>query len=197
MPRRRSRASTRSQRTSTIFPAIRSANDLKSSVATLRETTEQGQKLIERINTLVGTLPVGKGTPRFGIGRPEVAIDFLARTNAPHFRSDVNLRVPIGDHNAFNLGPVRFAERDKLNAQFETDVNGLGALRYGIYASKLGLGLTWPQDGTQFRIDAFDPNHPQLDAKAIFKVNPDFSLMLGADSIFKRTTPVIGVRLSR
>jgi phospholipid/cholesterol/gamma-HCH transport system substrate-binding protein len=172
-------------------------NDLKTTVSTLRETTEEGQKLVERINTLVGSLPTGKGGPRFGLGRPELAIDFLGRGNTPHFRSDINVRLPIGDKNALNLGIYDFAERNKLNAQYETKI-GPSALRYGIYASKLGMGLDWrTAPGTSFRLDAYNPNSFQLDAKALFRVSDDFSLWLGAESLFKRTTPAIGVRLSR
>jgi phospholipid/cholesterol/gamma-HCH transport system substrate-binding protein len=172
-------------------------NDLKTTVSTLRETTEEGQKLIERINTLVGSLPTGKGGPRFGLGRPELAIDFLGRGNTPHFRSDINVRLPVGDKNAFNLGIYDFAERNKLNAQYETRI-GPSSLRYGIYASKLGMGLDWrTSPGTSFRLDAYNPNNFQLDAKGLFRVSDDFSIWLGAESLFKRTTPAIGVRLSR
>lgn len=173
-------------------------NDLKTTVATVKEAAQEGQKLVERINTLVGSLKTGTGGPRFGIGRPEIGIDFLARGNTPHFRSDINVRLPIGTKNAFNLGLYDFADRNKLNAQYETDVRGLGALRYGLYASKLGGGLNWTGPGaTQFRLDVYDPNNLKLDARALFKVNDDFSIWLGADSIFKQTTPIFGVRLSR
>lgn len=174
-------------------------NDLKTTVATVKETAEEGQKLVERINSLVGSIQTGSRGPRLGIGRPELAIDFMGRTNAPHFRSDVNVRFPIGDRNAFNLGLYDFAERYKLNAQYETMLGGYGAFRYGIYAGKLGAGWTWPStaSNTRFRLDLYNPNSPQLDAKALFRINDDFSLFLGADSLFKQTTPLLGVRLTR
>jgi len=71
-------------------------------------------------------------------------------------------------------------------------------MRYGIYASKLGVGVDWQTSNLgKFRIDMFNPNNPQLDARALFRVNEDFSIWLGADSLMKRTTPLIGVRLSR
>jgi phospholipid/cholesterol/gamma-HCH transport system substrate-binding protein len=171
--------------------------NLKSTVATLKETTEEGQKLVKRVSSLVDAIKPGN-KPRLGIGRPELSIDLLARSNAPHFRSDLNLRVPVGDNNAFNLGIFDFAERYKLTAQYETTLQGFGAMRYGVYASKLGVGLNWGKSpGTNFRIDAYDPNNLKLDAKAVVKINNDFSFLLGADSIFKRTTPLVGVRLTR
>jgi phospholipid/cholesterol/gamma-HCH transport system substrate-binding protein len=172
-------------------------NDLKSTLSTLKETTEQGQKLVTRASELLGTLKPGKG-PSFGIGKPELSIDFLGRANKPNFRSDLSLRLPIGDRNALNLGIYDFAERSKLNAQYETKLSGFGAMRYGVYASKLGVGFDWGSTpGTSFRLDAYDPNNFKVDARGLFKINNDFSFWLGADSLFKRTTPLIGVRLSR
>jgi phospholipid/cholesterol/gamma-HCH transport system substrate-binding protein len=174
-------------------------NDLKTTVSTFKETAEEGQKLVERINSLVGNIKTGGTNPFSGIGRPQLAIDFMGRTNAPHFRSDVNVRLPIGQKNAFNLGIFDFAERYKLNAQYETILGGYGSLRYGVYAGKLGAGWDWPAavGSTHFRLDMYNPNDLQLDAKAYFKINEDFSLFMGADSLFKRTTPTIGVRLAR
>lgn len=174
-------------------------NDLKTTVATVKETAEEGQKLVERINTLVSSIKTGGKGPRLGIGKPELSIDFMGRTNAPHFRSDINMRLPIGEHNALDLGLYDFAERYKLNAQYETQLAGYGAFRYGIYAGKLGAGWTWPSaaSNTRFRLDMYNPNNLQLDARAFFRINDDFSLFMGADSVFKQTTPLIGVRLTR
>jgi len=173
-------------------------SDLKTTVSTLKETTEEGQRLVERVNTLLGKIDVPGGGPRFGIGKPGLSIDFLTRGDAPHFRSDVNVRFPIGDRNAFNLGLYDFAESYKLNAQYETLLGNSAALRYGIYASKLGIGLDWQAAPlTRLIVDAHNPNRFQLDARALFHINNDFSIWAGADSLFKHTTPVFGVRLKR
>jgi len=176
-------------------PAIQS--DLKSTVASLKETTEDGQKLVQRIGTLVESIKPG-AKPKFGVGSPQFSVDLLNRSNAPHFRSDVNMRLPIGTENALNLGLFDFAERYKLNAQYETKLHGFGSMRYGVYASKLGVGLNWGDaKNTNFVIDAYNPNSLTLNARSLLKVNDDFSLWLGAENLFKNTTPMLGVRLSR
>ncbi len=172
--------------------------DFKATVTTLRETAEQVKPLIERVNTIVAQIKLPTGGPRFGIGTPRLAIDLLGRSNPPHFRSDVSLRVPIGKTNAFNLGLYDFAERYKLNAQYETILGSGGSLRYGVYASKLGVGMDWQSAPfSRFVIDAYDPNNLKVDARGLFKLNNDFALWLGADSIFKHTTPLMGLRLQR
>ncbi len=176
-------------------PALQT--NIRQTIVDLRETTAQAKDLTARIGTIVGAIKPSR-KPRLGIGQPQFTIDLLARGNAPHFRSDLNVRLPLGATNALDLGIYDFAERDKLNARYETDIRGLGAFRYGIYASKLSVGLSTPSAlGNQLRLDAYDPNNPTLDARALFRLNRDFSLWLGADSLFKRTTPLLGVQLNR
>lgn len=171
-------------------------NDLKTSVSTLREATAEGQRVVEKVNTLVSSIKVPTGKNNFGIGRPSLSIDLITRGQRPHFRSDINMRIPFG-RDAFNLGLYNFAEGNKLTAQYETGA-GAGDLRYGLYASKLGVGLDWPQKGASvLSLDLYDPNHLQLNARARFRINDDFSVWMGAESIFGRTTPLIGVRLQR
>ena len=176
-------------------PGIQS--DLKTTVSSLKETTEDGHKLVQRIGSLVDAIKPGS-RPKFGLGHPAVSIDLISRSNSPHFRSDVNLRLPIGAENAFNLGLFDFAEKYKLNAQYETKLHGFGSMRYGIYASKLGVGLNWGDaKKTNFLFDLYNPNSLTLNARSLLKVNDDFSLWLGAENLFKNTTPILGVRLSR
>jgi phospholipid/cholesterol/gamma-HCH transport system substrate-binding protein len=171
--------------------------DIKSTVSSLKETTEETGKLVKRIGSLVETLQPGK-SPRLGVGKPEINIDMFARTQTPRFRSDIGVRLPIGEENAFHLGLYDFPEANRLNAQYETVLKGRGALRYGLYAGKLGVGLDWgAAEKSRFRLDAYDPNDLRLDAKALIRLNPDFSVWAGADNIFKRTTPLVGIRLTR
>lgn len=177
-------------------PSIQS--NIKTTMEQLKETSEEARPLVERLNNLVGSIHIPKGPPNFGIGRPEFNIDFLERGNAPHFRSDVSMRLPIGSHNAFNLGIYDFAERNKLNAQYETDLGRTASLRYGIYASKLGVGLGWHATrSASLVLDLYEPNNLQFDARALVGLNDDFSLWLGADNLFKHTVPLIGLRLRR
>lgn len=172
-------------------------NDLKGALSSTKQTADKISQLTDKVGSLVNAIKPGT-RPKLGIGTPEFSIDFFGRTNAPHFRSDVNMRIPIGGQNAFNLGLYDFAERYKLNAQYETDVAGVGALRYGIYASKLGVGFGWPNArGSKIRIDAYDPNNFKLDVRGYADLSRDFALWFGTDSLFKRTTPIFGIRLKR
>jgi hypothetical protein len=89
-----------------------------------------------------------------------------------------------------------FGDRYRLNAQYESKLS-VGAFRYGIYDAKLGVGLGF-QSGlnTIFKLDLYDPNNIKFDAKAQIPLSNDFRLWFGADNVFRKTTPVIGVRYS-
>lgn len=172
--------------------------DLKATLAAVRDTTESGRKVAADVSKLVERLNLPSATPRFGIGQPQLGIEFGGRGQRPHFRSTVDVRFPIGKMNAFHVGVYDFAEGNKLTAQYETPLAGIGEFRYGLYAGKLGLGLDMnaPQ-GVGMRLDVFDPNNLQVDSRAFFKLNDDFSLWVGAEGILRRTTPTIGLRLQR
>ncbi len=172
--------------------------DLKATLASVRDATESGKKVAADVSRLVERLNLPSGGPKFGIGQPSLDIEFGGRGTQPYFRSNVGVRFPVGKGNTFNLGVFDFAEANKLTAQYGTPLEGVGTFRYGLYASKLGVGfdLNAPS-GVEFVLDAYNPNSLTLDARAFLKLNEDWSLWMGADSAFRHTTPSLGVRLRR
>lgn len=173
-------------------------SDVKSTVASLKEASEQGQQIVERVNTLVSRINLPSSRASLPFSQPRVNLDFLARSNSPRFRSDLNVLLPMRDNAAILLGVHDFPDSNKLTAQYQTALSGGADLRYGLYASSLALGLELqPTRQTRIVLDAYNPNRPQMDVRALFDVNNDFAVWLGADSVFRRTTPLLGVRLKR
>lgn len=173
-------------------------SDLRSTVSTLRDTADEGQKIARKVGAIAERIHVPSGGPTFGIGQPSLSVDFLSRGDAPHFRSDLNVRFPIGKRNAFDLGLYDFAESNKLNMQYNTVVGSGTDLRYGIYAGKMGIGLDWGiAPGARLRLDGYNPNRLNIDARTLFRINDDFSAWIGVDQLFRKSTPVVGVQLKR
>lgn len=171
-------------------------SDLKTTLASVRDATASGKKVAEDVSRLVDRLGSSSTRPSFGIGQPGLSIEMGGRSSHPYFRSNIGLRFPMGN-NAFHLGIYDLAETNKLTAQYETRT-GLGAFRYGLYASKLGVGLDTPLPyGVQLRLDAHNPNQLQVDSRAFIKLNSDFSLWVGVDGWLRHATPTIGLRLER
>lgn len=177
-------------------PAVQT--DLRTTVGSLRETSDEGQRLVRRLGALAeGIRLPGTGAP-LGITDARVTLDFMARSNPPTFRSDIGLRARLGERTALNVGLYDFTEGNRLTAQYETTVAPDVWMRYGIRASKLGVGLDWRMSPTAtLSLDAFDPNRSRLDARATLRVNDDLSAFLGVDSLFRQSTPVFGVRVTR
>lgn len=171
--------------------------NLRSSVENLKNASSEGEKILGKVNKIVNKIQLPSTHHLFGIGTPKFQVDFLERTQAPHFRSDVNLELPIGAQNAFDLGVYGFTQQNLLNAQYQSFIGDNTDIRYGIYASKLGVGLDWQAaPGTLFTIDAFDPNKGRLNARGLFRINHRFSLWFGGDDLFRHTTPTMGVRMN-
>jgi len=172
--------------------------DLRTTIGSLRETTEEGQKIARKLGALAERLGTPGSGPSLGISDARVTVDFMARSNPPTFRSDVGVRARLGERSALSVGLYDFTEGNRLNAQYETVVAPSAWMRYGLHASKLGVGLDWRvSPSAALSLDAFDPNRSRLDARATFRVNDDLSAFFGVDSLFRRSTPVFGVRVSR
>lgn len=171
--------------------------NLKATTQNLRDASARGDEIAQRVGKIVDRIGIPSVNRPFGIGEPQFFIDARIGDRTPAFRSDVLLRLPIGKKGAARLGLWDFADRNRLIAQYETPI-GSGSARYGIYASKLGIG--WDEQvGKRGRLvlDLYDPNHLQFDARALVDINKDFGLWFGADSLFRETIPIVGVRLSR
>jgi phospholipid/cholesterol/gamma-HCH transport system substrate-binding protein len=171
--------------------------NLKVTTEKLRDASEKGDEIAKRVGKIVDRIGIPSVKRPFGIGEPQFLVDLRLGDRTPQFRSDVLLRLPIGNKGAARLGLWDFADRNRLIAQYETRI-GDGSARYGIYASKLGIG--WEQavgKRSRLMLDLHDPNHLQVDARALVDINKDFGLWFGADSLFRETIPVIGARLTR
>jgi len=170
---------------------------LRETLVSVREAAEHGKKIAADISTLTERLNLPRGGPKLGLGTPQLSLDMGLRGHQPHFRSNVEVRLPVGRENGLNLGIYDFAETNRLTAQYEAPLS-LGRFRYGIYGGKLGVGLdTGPRSEVGLRLDAWNPNDPQMDLRAFFRLNDAFSLWVGAEGFPKRTTPSMGLRLHK
>lgn len=173
-------------------------SDLKATLSSARAISEQGRKLSEDISKVVERLNLPGGAPRLGLGQPTFTMDFAGRSLAPHFRSDLTMTTPLGKASALKLGVHNFAETNNLVAQYQTRVGAAGDFRYGLYASKLGVGWEFTvAPGTKIVLDGYDPNRFRLDTRALIDISPDFALLVGTEGIFRQISPVVGFRLKR
>ncbi len=202
----------------------RLASDLRDTVSNLKETSTSFRNLAARVETV--RIPGERRRPQPGESpappRPSVApqtvsllepglnLDAIYDTKAERLRLDTNytllggasgLLALGGPGTFYRIGVQDLTERNRLNLQFG-QYNGseaLFALRYGIFAGKLGLGADARTGPLDLRLDVYDPNRLQINARAKGYLNRDqtTALTVGVDSIGKENRAVLGVQIRR
>jgi phospholipid/cholesterol/gamma-HCH transport system substrate-binding protein len=172
-------------------------NDLKATVANLRSATEQGQQAVSKVNTILDNVagPSSK-IHKLRFPKTELIGNVSEQFGPTHLRVDMDARLGLGSRSLLDLGFYDLGQDTRLNLQAGSRLTNTVVARYGLYASRLGIGLDWyPLPGEGLRADLWDTNHPRLDVRGLFRVNSDASIWIGADSLFRRTIPLIGVQL--
>ncbi|MFZ4506688.1 MAG: MlaD family protein [Fimbriimonas sp.] len=132
-----------------------------------------------------------------GIGKLESSIDLTHESKPGHWRTDLSFSYPLSD-GAFHFGLYDAFESNKLTAQFGKTVNSKMDYRYGVYASKPGVGVDYklaPRLG--LRGDLWDINDPRLDLRARYVLGNGLVGWVGIDRVFQRNAPTIGLGVRR
>ena len=191
-------------------PALK--DDLKTTIANLKEASKQGQEAVGKVNNLLGKIPgsgtsggsgtagtgTDSGTPYRPLRFPKInlLVNASEQFDPSRFRLDAEARIPFGSRSLLNIG-LYDVERSSLILQGGTRLGGGLTTRYGMYAGKIGGGLDWnPSENFYVRSDLFDANHPRLDIRTGFRVNKNASFWVGTDGLFRRPVPRIGIELN-
>ena len=169
--------------------------NVRGTVAEARATLTEARQATERINRFVERL-IQPG--RLAIRPTEVSLDVYGLLRDGNFRTDLTLSFPYRDNRFFYLGVFDVTESNKFILQYGSQLAPTLDLRYGLYASKPGVGVDWRfTPRLHLRADVFDPNDLQINTRAKIQLNTDWSLWVGIDSLFGQNQPVLGVQLTR
>ncbi len=131
------------------------------------------------------------------IPKVDVEADLVRESSPGRFRTDVNLSMPLGDQRLI-LGMYDAFESNKLNLMFERPLSEQLDFRYGVYASKPGVGVSYAvAPKLWFRSDLFGLNDPQLDFRMRYDFSSGFHGWLGIERLFERNSPAIGIGIRR
>jgi phospholipid/cholesterol/gamma-HCH transport system substrate-binding protein len=175
-------------------------NNLRQTVQNLQNATEQGEEAVRKINDLLGRLTGESGASAPNIRLPQVEFvgNISEQVNPSRLRVDGEARISLSQRDLLNVGAYDFGGNTRFIFQGGRRFGDTVLARYGLYASKLGVGVEWTPrgSGTAFRADLWDANRPQHDLRALFRVNKNASVWLGADGLFRGDpAPIIGVQL--
>ena len=186
-------------------------DDLKASVAELRGTLEAGRGAAERINSLLGgrknrnSPAEGGGEKAQKRGYAPGGFDFTYRyigdggagggfNNGRNF-GDATFNAELFG-SPFRLGLANIGEGDDLTLQTGRFLGQNGALRYGVYRSKLGVGADYNLGKFSLEGNLYDPNRRSYNAYLGFHLTPNLELLAGREKNGGVRGTSIGVRLT-
>ncbi|MGQ9487394.1 MAG: MlaD family protein [Armatimonadota bacterium] len=169
--------------------------NVRTTVAEARATLTEARQATEKVNRFVERLIQPGG---LSIQPVDVSLDVYGRLRDGVFRTDLTVSFPYRDNRFFHLGIYDVTESNKFIVQYGSQMTPNLDLRYGLYASKPGVGLDWKVGRKlSLRADVFNPNNLQINTRARLSLGADWGLWIGVDSLFNGNQPVVGLQLTR
>ncbi len=156
------------------------------------DLADDAKDLLRKFKESVGKIG-GGSSPLGGI---EFEASEFRETRPNRWRSEFSATFGLGK-DKYVLGLWDAFESNKLTLQAIKPV-GKAQLRYGVFASKPGVGVDFPLTSRfGLRGDVFDVNKPRFDLKASMKFGDGLVGWLGLERIFERNAPSIGFGIRR
>ena len=174
------------------------ATDLKAFSEQLREAAPSVPRVAQRAEQLTTT--VAQLQER--LKPPEMHADFHVLYGPKASRSfstaNVDFNYPTMPERFLRLGVDDIGEESNVNAQIGERLR-LGAVRYGLVRSRLGVGFDFrPRGSTGISVDVFDPNALRADVLGEVPLgHSGWSLMMGVRDLGKENQYVVGSKMSQ
>jgi phospholipid/cholesterol/gamma-HCH transport system substrate-binding protein len=152
------------------------------------------KKLLEQFR---GTVERLGGGSKDVLSRIEAEAELITSPEDGRIRTDLTMTVPVGKEK-FLLGVYDAFEANKITLQYKRSMDESLDLRYGVYASKPGLGVDYRVAPNLFaRGDLYGLNDPRFDLRMRYDFNRSLYGWVGFDRLFDKTTPTIGFGVRR
>lgn len=173
------------------------AQNLKQTADNLNQATAYARDVGEKVNRIIGS-----GKPKLTINLPRPQFQSGTRfmlesagSGSGQVRTDLTLTLPTGTTSGLRLGLYDFTESNKLIAQRIQQVDPQTAVRYGLYGSRIGVGMDYEASARwNVTADLYDPKFPRLDLRGRYYYTNDLGLVFGVDGIMRQPRAIIGVQ---
>lgn len=172
--------------------------NLKQTLNRLNDVTEQASTLFRRVESVVGT--GGKTAKSLGdrVSDAELRAELTRGATTNRTRIDFNATIPWSLNTYYRLGFFDFGESNKFNVQAGQQIRPGVWTRYGIHASKLGVGLDLGSRlRPPFTLDLYGVDQMKLDVRGYVPLRNGLDLTLGVNNLTERADPVFGLRYSK
>ena len=176
-------------------------DDLKRTIRNTAEASEQAKELMTRLNLKYGS---GRSGPtrvqKSAIPEYGVSINSLWNTDDGNYRFDANYTFAGAGPAFYRAGAYNIGENTRLNLQGGITLDRRNAFRYGLYASRVGLGYDLGLGGGfLLSADLFRPNDPEMELRGVLGIGGGFGLYGGVADIFDKNKRdvLVGVRYNK
>jgi phospholipid/cholesterol/gamma-HCH transport system substrate-binding protein len=165
------------------------ANDIASKIDSMATDVQGAVKKVSGTLSGGGTNPLANVQTRF---------DLLQESEPRFIRSDFYAIFPQANGDSTQIGLFNAFEANKFIIQNSKFINDNLSLRYGIFASRPGLGVDYsfsPRTGV--RADLFSLNDPRFDLRFRYEFGNGLIGWLGADRVFRDNALTFGIGIKR
>lgn len=179
--------------------------NIKATMQNAADATAQAKVLLCNLNDKLNKLKLpGIGsTPSYRpytIPNKGLVLDSLWNTTEGDYRFDANYTLGgFGSgRDYYRIGAFNIGETTRANLQMGTMVTNSTGLRYGIYASRVGIGID-QQIGNRFLLsgDILRPNEPQYDVRGVWNLNNGLGLYGGVSNIIGDQNVFAGIHYTK
>lgn len=168
--------------------------------ADIRETASEARQAVTEARNTIAKLDRVLEGPRIRVGVPvqETSLESLYVPDEGRFRTSVVATLARSTKSFLKVGVYDVGGTNKLILQPGQPLDSQTNIRYGIYASKLGVGLDHVFSKKFYAVaNMYDPVDPRLDVLTGYKLGNNLDVLLGVDKLFDDNQLTLGVRLSR
>ncbi|MHB0997905.1 MAG: MlaD family protein, partial [Armatimonadota bacterium] len=150
--------------------------DVRATASSARRAIEEAERILNRVGGILGTgRPRTEGQQRSKLPTRETTIDSLLRPDDGRFRATLSTSLLYGNDRFLNLGLYDIGAGNKIIIQPGQSLSANTDFRYGIYASRLGLGLDHAFSRKAYgTLNLYDPYEPKLDLQTGYNVTDDW-----------------------
>jgi len=156
----------------------------------MKKASEIEDQVKGAIDKVGGTLSKGAPNPLAGMTS---RMDIMRETKPDYYRSDFTFTIPQKE-GYLSLGVFDAFYSNRLTAQVGKPLDSNWGLRYGVFASRPGLGVDYRIGSTwSWRGDFWDINDPRFDFRFSHNFGKGVLGWVGMDRVFQQNAPTIGI----
>lgn len=165
---------------------------ISENVATLtakaNELAEEAKTVLKKLQEFFNKVPSTTGIKGVTAG-----MDLLRENEPNHWRTDFSAKVPLKD-STLHMGIRDAFEGNDLTLQLGRPFKVTNEYRYGVYASKPGVGVDFKlARGLMFKGDLYDINDPRLDLGVRYEFKDGLLGWIGFNRAFDRNAFFAGL----